>query len=425
MTLRTAPGLVLFVAAAVVWAAVIGAFAPLEVPLAASFVVATATAWFGWIVVRNDARPVRIAILLPAVALSLVCLVNLGISAEPDVFAVNLALAPLAAALVASLGATTGSRIRVVDVLVALLAVLSLLSLRLWATGTASTVAVAGSATDRYFPASFGHPNQYAAALVCLLPFALARTVLDAGWRRRWAAAALVLGLAALYLTYSRGFWLGFLVSCAVVLTTRRSRLVALAVLGGAVALFGPQIADRVFSSDTFDNSRVEIWGRALEVIAGHPVLGVGVGDFGRFAGEVVLPGTADAPPHAHNFLLITVSETGLLGAAALVTVLLVVAVALVRSRATTRATSDRVARTGCMGALLGLAVGGVFDGVVYHNVQTLMVAAAVVGLAAAISYPGPPPTAAPTPPPEEAERRPLDPTELLRVRIAQARNGA
>lgn len=407
------------------WAIVIGAFAPLEVPLAASFVIVAATAWFGWIVVRDDARPVRLAILVPSVAFCLVCMVNLGIAAEPDVFAVNLALAPLAAALVASLGATTASRIRVVDVLVALLAVLALLSLRLWATGTASTVAVAGSATDRYFPASFGHPNQYAAALVCLLPFALARTVLDAGWRRRGAAGALVLGLAALYLTYSRGFWIGFLVSCAVVLTTRRSRLVALAVLGGAVALFGPQIADRVLSSDTFDNSRVEIWGRALEVIADHPLLGVGVGDFGRFAGDVVLPDTADAPPHAHNLLLITASEIGLLGAAALVAVLLVVAAGLVRSGRTTRVTGDRIARTGCMGALLGLAVGGVFDGVVYHNVQTLMIAASVVGLAAAISYPAPTAPAGPTPPPEDEDQPAPDPTDLLRARIAEARNGA
>jgi O-antigen ligase len=181
-----------------------------------------------------------------------------------------------------------------------------------------------------------------------------------------------------------------------VFLASRRGRLV----LGGAAvalaAVAAPLLAGRFLSGGLTDNVRTEIWGRALRVIADNPLLGVGLGNFGQHAQDVTLPRSAAPPPHAHDVALVAATEIGVPGALAIIGVIVILAVALVRAVPRLRGT-DRQVALACCGAIAATAVGGAFDAVFIGNVQTLLLAATVAGLAAAVTARRPPrPTGAP-----------------------------
>ena len=99
---------------------------------------------------------------------------------------------------------------------------------------------------------------------------------------RRWFAAAAVVLLLALALTYSVGAWLACGLGLAIVLwlSGRRRLLLCLAALAlaGAVVvlLLRPE---RVFSPTT-TSIRVLLWDSSVQMLADHPVLGVGLDNF-------------------------------------------------------------------------------------------------------------------------------------------------
>ncbi|MCB0873468.1 MAG: oligosaccharide flippase family protein [Thermoleophilia bacterium] len=385
---------------------------PADVPLASGTIALGGVAWVAFLFLRGDLQPVRAELLIPAVLFSTACLASAFWAERPDPFTVHLALAPVATAIVCGLLTTSAVRRVAVDVMVAVLGLLGLASVVIKLTGRQTGVALAegGELTQRIFPGAFGHPNQFAAVLVMLIPFAGVRLLHGRGRRRVLAAVPLVLGLIALFLTYSRGFWAASAVSCVLLAGSRRERLLVLGAGGAVAALFAGTVADRVLSSDTVNNSRLEFWGDALSVIVHHPLNGVGLLNFPYHVGSV-LPDTADAPPHAHDLVLITATEIGVPGALALFVALGVLAWRLVHSRPGRLTPDDRMARSATLAAFAAVAVGGITDGVVYHNVQTLMVAASVVGMAAALTRwpettPAPTiPVEAPATPPPVARR--------------------
>ena len=146
------------------------------------------------------------------------------------------------------------------------------------------------------------NPNLLAGYLLPALPLALVALL---RWprlaRKLFALTALVLGVAALVLTYSRGAWMGLVAEAAVIvllLAIRGTRawpplwrkLVPLLLLVGGAALLVVLVTQveplrvRVMSlvagrQDSSNNFRINVWMAALDMIQARPWLGIGPGN--------------------------------------------------------------------------------------------------------------------------------------------------
>lgn len=196
----------------------------------------------------------------------------------------------------------------------------------------------------------FGNPNFLGAFLIVLIPLVLSRV---AASRSRFIQMVMViyalLALALLFLSNSRGAWLGLAAGVVVWaalwlalhdrLSTgywrawwnaRRARektLLALVVVGILIAIIGAgALFARSFSVSGRDTGlRAELYTAAVQMFAEKPVTGQGLFTYGR---ELVrLPGIEPDKPHshAHDVPLQVAAELGLIGLAALVVTLVVI----------------------------------------------------------------------------------------------------
>ncbi|MCP9942213.1 IctB family putative bicarbonate transporter [Cyanobium sp. ATX 6E8] len=146
------------------------------------------------------------------------------------------------------------------------------------------------------------NPNLLAGYLLPILPLALVALLRwPGGARKLFALTALVLGVAALVLTYSRGAWMGLVAEAAVIvllLAIRGTRawpplwrkVVPLLLLLGGAALLVVLVTQveplrvRVMSlvagrQDSSNNFRINVWLAALDMIQARPWLGIGPGN--------------------------------------------------------------------------------------------------------------------------------------------------
>ena len=189
----------------------------------------------------------------------------------------------------------------------------------------------------------FQHPNHLGGYLAIALPLAGAAVIAHNAVRplRLLGLAALVLGLPAIYLTYSRGSIVAAVVVLTVWLVVRmRARGVVVAVLLVVLAATVMPLGLR----DRFDPAnersdialRSDLWGAAIEIAGERPVLGVGPGNFeGAYERLSIVPTYASqrrlldgerlvVPRHAHQHLLTQFAETGVAGVLSLVLLMLV-----------------------------------------------------------------------------------------------------
>ena len=146
------------------------------------------------------------------------------------------------------------------------------------------------------------NPNLLAGYLLPVLPLALVALLSWPGRARKlFALTALVLGISALVLTYSRGAWMGLVAEAAVIsllLAVRATRawpllwrrlLPLLLLLGGAALLVilvtqVEPLRVRVMSlvagrQDSSNNFRINVWLAALDMVQARPWLGIGPGN--------------------------------------------------------------------------------------------------------------------------------------------------
>jgi O-antigen ligase len=168
----------------------------------------------------------------------------------------------------------------------------------------------------------FGNPNDVAYALVLLVPLALGLMSLGGTRARIVGAIAIVVYVAAVYTTFSRGGLLGLV--AVLVVAGARVRSVFVRFLGWALLGLVLAVASLFWTrpdgfgdlrSDATLHQRVITVKAGLSMLADHPVLGVGLGcsvvgfqsyvEFGELTrGSLVV----------HNTFVQALAETGLLG---------------------------------------------------------------------------------------------------------------
>lgn len=183
---------------------------------------------------------------------------------------------------------------------------------------------------------SLGHPNNLGRYLLRYLPLILAGVWVFKGLASRGLAwAATLLGFCALVATMSRSSWLGMALAAALLpwmlwrdMTPRLRRGLLLGMTGLLLAtllVFHGFIAQRFLEDDQGSlYSRLGPVKVALAIIADHPLLGVGLNNFGQVMFEPRYASHAEgfAPWEiipVHNPFLLAAAETGLIGLAALV----------------------------------------------------------------------------------------------------------
>jgi O-antigen ligase len=236
----------------------------------------------------------------------------------------------------------------------------------------------------------FGDPNVFAALLSAAVPFVLfGAPGLRTGRGRAWALALAALLILSLWLSFSRGGWLGAVVGfgLASAILDRRALAVGvvLAIATFAVAWVMPRdlLGGAGQRPDLVDST----WGRfgavgagrdlrilfvlnGLPIVADHPVLGVGPGRYGGSAADLF--GTDvyreygtdklfvnPAQRTVDNFWLHLLGETGLIGLLALLGMVAATLLPVMRAAAAS-VWGRRVMLSGIAGAVISLGVNSV-----------------------------------------------------------------
>jgi putative inorganic carbon (hco3(-)) transporter len=153
----------------------------------------------------------------------------------------------------------------------------------------------------------FGDPNDLAMSLILVYPFLFTALLDPQGrWGKRLLALAALATLSyAVYLTQSRGGFIGLAALGAAFVYRRfgrRTALVAAAILV-ALVLAAPGRVSEISSSEESAQGRIQAWSAGFEMLKSKPVLGVGTGEF-----------TAHHQRVAHNSFVHVFAETGLIG---------------------------------------------------------------------------------------------------------------
>lgn len=253
---------------------------------------------------------------------------------------------------------------------------------------------------------TFAQPNPYAGYLNLALPIALAIVALGRGARERWiAAGASMLMLAALALADSRGALLGIGAAIAVIaivgLRAEKPAALALGIglpalaLAWVTGLVPPALQARLLHPLRLDDlsmhgpltaanfstmERLAHWIAGLRMFRAHPVLGVGAGNYDAAYPQFTVDPVVwhESLGHAHNYYINAAAETGTVGLAAylaLVVATLVLGwVAVRRSRAGadgTHAASRLYAyAVGILAVLVGFAVHNATDNLYVHAIE-------------------------------------------------------
>jgi O-antigen ligase len=224
--------------------------------------------------------------------------------------------------------------------------------------------------------AVFTSPNVLAFFLLLALAPSLALLLRVRGGLRVVIAAASALTFVGLMLTLSRGAIIGAAVSLAVMLACPTFRRIAagLLLVIAALAVFnvGPVTRSQEVSTvqsrlsslgeERATNPRIQIYKTVPTIVADHPLLGIGEANFPTASGEYGLHDVGGAVfQHAHNLVLTIAAETGLVGTAALLGLLIALIRAIARSQRGPWG-EERTLALGITAALVGLFVNSMTD---------------------------------------------------------------
>lgn len=255
---------------------------------------------------------------------------------------------------------------------------------------------------------TLGQPNPYAGYLGYLAPVAAAIAVTTCGiWRRTGQARYLVTCIigagttlalvAGIFMSWSRGAWLGLAASLLTVfgLTSRRSAVIALVAVAALVLVIAVagigwlpdsiegRVQDLGSYTGNLDAAHTEITDENFSVLerlahwrAGRlmfetaPWFGVGIGNYSANYGQYALPYWYDPLGHAHNAFINFLAETGILGLGTFLSFWLASAWTLVRCVWRGCQAWEKALAVGLVGTWMYLTIHNLFDNLFVGHMQ-------------------------------------------------------
>jgi putative inorganic carbon (HCO3(-)) transporter len=227
------------------------------------------------------------------------------------------------------------------------------------------------------------------------------------------ATSGLVLMLAALLMTLSRGAWLGFMAAFIVMNVVRSRRAaalfaLALILLSFVIVMGGLQLLPQAITQRFLDFlpflggvnirtievtpanfaviERLAHWQAGWDMFSQHPWLGVGIGNYQPVYPAYALPYWDDPLGHAHNYYLNIAAEAGLVGLSAY---LILWAAVFWQAWRAVRRTSGywQGVAVGILGVLTHLAVHNFFDNLYVHGMYVhIAILLGLITIAAPVS---------------------------------------
>jgi len=243
-----------------------------------------------------------------------------------------------------------------------------------------------------------GNPNLLAGYLLPAVVFSLVAVFAWQRWIPKFLALTMfIVNTACLVLTFSRGGWIGLLVAIVALLVLLLYqvsvqlppfwRTWSLPILLGstslflvAAVLFVEPLRDRVLSifagrEDSSNNFRINVWAAVIEMIRDRPIFGIGPGNtvFNQIYPLYQRPRFNALS--AYSFVLEVAVETGLIGLACFIWLLIVTINAGIGQLRRLRSIGSREVfwLIGAIATLLGTLAHNTFDTVLYRpEVNTL-----------------------------------------------------
>jgi len=181
------------------------------------------------------------------------------------------------------------------------------------------------SAIETRVVSTFENPNVFGEYLIMLIPLALTFMLLAKKMSgKSLSLVSLVASVAALIFTWSRGAWLGCIVSLLIFFIILNKNSLGAYIMGMlafplAIPFLPESIVSRFTSignmTDSSTSYRVYIWEASLGMIKDFPLTGIGIGTgaYQAVYSEYALAGIETAP-HSHNLYMQIMIELGILG---------------------------------------------------------------------------------------------------------------
>jgi len=229
------------------------------------------------------------------------------------------------------------------------------------------------------FSYPISHPNSAGLIFAMSIPLALTIIVNHSGWLRQVTILSLAAQFGGLALTYSRGAWLGCVVSLIAISLFEKSlrkTVIALGLVSLVAFLTVAPLRNRLLTlikpkGDLSIGQRLEVMTDALAVGLENPFLGVGYGRDRLREGvkkESLTPVLVGFISHSHNLYTELLAETGVLGLGAFLWMILANLSRLIRRARRELTPSIRTCYFGLSASLIAFLVSVLGDAPFYNH---------------------------------------------------------
>ena len=207
-----------------------------------------------------------------------------------------------------------------------------------------------------FFTASVKWKHKYMAAVPIFFGFLTIVALIFTGVRGAWVAMGVVIAASFFKISVKMKY------KCCI--------LIAIVLISITVLVAQPTLQSRFVSGATFQSQsvseRILMWKSAVNIFMDHPLLGIGLGNFGDlYEAKYILPAAKEGRhPHPHNIFLQTLCEAGIFGFISFIAIWLYTFVVLLRNSNNSGADFWQ---QGAPIAVLGLLIYGLTDNVIYH----------------------------------------------------------